>query len=164
MEPLAPGELKAIAALWRKTGRELVASFAGNSMLPAIAAGQRVRIQCNPETIQPGDVIVTARDSMIVHRAILCTADAILTRGDANILFDLPIAPADVIGRVEAVEASDVFIATPQHRESALQRLIHKLTVAVFVRSPARGARFIALLLRFRPIGRRVSRLVTTPS
>ena len=133
-----------------KTDRELVASFSGTSMLPSIASGQRVRIRCNPGPIVEGDVIVTTRTAMIVHRAVICAGEVIVTRGDANVLPDEPVRDEHVIGRVEAIEVGDTFVSVPAHRGSIAQRVVRRIIAAVFLRSASMGDRLIRLLLRLR--------------
>ena len=67
-------------------------------MLPAIAPGQQVTVECGVDPVI-GDVAVFRFDSQVgVHRVVACTADWVLTWGDANPLPDEPIAPPRLIG------------------------------------------------------------------
>lgn len=99
-------ELTAIASLWRLRQREFVTSFAGTSMLPAVAPGQRLIVACGITPIV-GDVIAFQRQQLIgVHRIVGCGAEWLLTWGDANALPDEPIKRDRVIGVVRGTPAA----------------------------------------------------------
>jgi hypothetical protein len=105
LEGFTANELSAIAALWRKQGRVLATSFTGASMLPAIAPGQTVEIDCGADA-GVGEVAVFRLDGQVgVHRVVARGSDWLLTWGDANPLPDEPIEPACLIGRVRNVPA-----------------------------------------------------------
>lgn len=105
IESLSAEEIEAVATHWRRERRLLTTSFDGASMLPAIAPGHPVIVECG---IEPaiGDVAVFEFQTRIgVHRVAGRGADWVLTWGDANALPDQPIAPGRVIGRVRNVPA-----------------------------------------------------------
>ena len=100
LDSLSPAELEAISTLWKRERRELVMSFSGVSMLPAIAPGQQVVVQCGVEPAV-GDVAVFRFDNRVgVHRVVARSASWLLTWGDANLLPDEPIRPMDVMGAI----------------------------------------------------------------
>ena len=100
LDALSPDELEVIATLWKRERRELVMSFSGVSMLPAIAPGQQVVVQCGVEPAV-GDVAVFRFDNRVgVHRVVARSASWLLTWGDANPLPDEPIRPIDVLGAI----------------------------------------------------------------
>jgi hypothetical protein len=99
--------LAAVAALWKKTRRELVAQFDGISMRPAIEPQQALTIRCGEEA-HPGDVVMFVRDGgPIVHRVIWESPgrDWFLTRGDNRHVPDAPVARDDVTGVVMGIAA-----------------------------------------------------------
>ena len=96
-------ELKAISQLWRREGRTFVTTFAGTSMLPSIAPGEPVSVECGlvPEI---GDVVMFLRDDQIgVHRLVAHCCDALVTWGDANPLPDFPIDTERVVGTIRGI-------------------------------------------------------------
>lgn len=102
--PPSGAELRAIAEIWKRQRRELVAAFGGTSMLPAIAPGQPLRLRCG-EAYAIGDVIAfVIEGQMAVHRVIAQGEGWIVTRGDARLLPDPPLTELDrVVGRVVAL-------------------------------------------------------------
>ena len=103
LDKLSAAEIDSIAILWKRDRRELTTSFRGNSMLPAIAPGQPVVVECGVEPAV-GDVAVFRFNEQVgVHRVVARTAEWLLTWGDANPLPDEPIDPARVIGTVRNV-------------------------------------------------------------
>ena len=98
LESLSAAELEIISTQWRRERRELVTSFGGVSMLPAIAPGQQVVVQCGVEPAV-GDVAVFRFDNQVgVHRVAARSATWLLTWGDANPLPDEPIRATQVFG------------------------------------------------------------------
>jgi hypothetical protein len=96
-------ELEAISHLWRDERRTLVMAFTGTSMMPNIAPGEPVSVECglSPEI---GDVVMFLRDNQIgVHRLVARCCGALITWGDANPLPDVPVEPASVVGTIRSV-------------------------------------------------------------
>jgi hypothetical protein len=138
--PLSAADLRAVATLWRRTGRRFTTSFLGTSMLPTIAPGTPVEVDCG-RTPQAGDVIAFAvAGQVFVHRIELTSPDGrhLLTRGDNRIIPDLPIEADAVIGVVGAPALG------PQ---SSLRRsFVLALTRRSFLRDPGRTRRVVHLL------------------
>ena len=82
----------------------------GCSMLPSIWPGDVLSIQkANLRNLSPADVVVFRRGSrLFAHRLLRTVTDAgstyLATRGDGLEEPDLPVWPADVLGRVIRVE------------------------------------------------------------
>jgi hypothetical protein len=138
---LVEGEgLAAVAALWRKTGREVRARFGGSSMQPALPPGTEVVLRCG-ETGAPGDVIAFLADGrLVVHRVVARGRDGawMLTRGDARVLPDAPILdPETVVGRVAGVWRGGSLEHLPAATDSLSRRLGLRLAVAALRASPA---------------------------
>jgi hypothetical protein len=103
---LSPAEIEAVATIWRREKRRLVTSFNGTSMLPAIAPGQEVVVDCGADPAV-GEVAVFRFNNQVgVHRVVARTADLLVTWGDANALPDEPIEPIHVIGTIRNVPAA----------------------------------------------------------
>ena len=167
---LAEGEgLAAVAALWRKTGRELRARFGGSSMEPAVPPGTELLLRCG-ETGGPGDVIAFLADGrLVVHRVVARSVDGswMLTRGDARVLPDVPIRdPEAVVARVAGLLRSGSLEAVPRAADSLSRRWVLALTRVAVRMSPRattgllrsahtalRVARSIGLKLRRHPAG-----------
>ena len=87
---------------------ELIAE--GESMLPTIRSGEAFTVRSvDASTLEPGDIVhVRSGGSTLVHRVLGRLEGRLLTKGDAMLVFDAPIAPADVLGRVTAVGSRDL--------------------------------------------------------
>lgn len=136
---ISAAELRAVASLWRRTGRRFVTSFLGTSMLPTIAPGTAVEIDCGRAPLA-GDVIAFAiAGQVFVHRIELVSPDGrhFLTRGDNRIVPDLPIESQAVIG---------VVLDTAPPRRSALRSIVLALTRGSFLRDPIRCRRVVHVL------------------
>lgn len=100
LNSLSAAELDAVTTLWRRERRTLSTSFTGTSMLPAIAPGERVVVECGVEPTV-GDVAVFRRANHVgVHRVVARGETWLLTWGDANPLPDEPVEPAQIIGTI----------------------------------------------------------------
>jgi hypothetical protein len=98
-----------IIPLWAKEkGLTRCFVYNGPSMAPTFRPGHLLYVRPTARGIAPGDVIVFADlsgNGHIVHRVISITEAGWVTRGDNNRLSDaLPVAPDQVIGRVEMIE------------------------------------------------------------
>jgi GNAT superfamily N-acetyltransferase len=102
---LPPGALSAVASKWRNERAQLTTSFGGTSMLPTIEPGRVLTVDCGavPEV---GDVVFAiAAERPLVHRVVLRRSGSIITRGDANLLPDFPLAEEAVVGVIHDVGA-----------------------------------------------------------
>lgn len=113
---LSGTDLRAVAELWKRSGREIVARFGGRSMQPTIPPGAEVVLRCG-EAAEVGDVIAfVADDRPIVHRIVAVTPDRrlVLTCGDAHVLPDPPITDRSrIIGRVVSVRRDGEMVPVP---------------------------------------------------
>jgi hypothetical protein len=138
MSALTGERLTAVAAMWRRSGKQLVASFDGRSMLPSIQPGQPLTIDCSPFAPAAGDVIAFVHEGQVVVHRVVAAHGWIVTRGDANRLVDLPIGDSAVMGRVIA--------PVTQGRITRVDRFF----VALLRLSFASGVRAIRLLIWLR--------------
>jgi signal peptidase I len=82
----------------------------GTSMVPAIQPGDVLSIQpVDPKEISLGDIVVYAREQMlVVHRIVKTFADLskpyLVTRGDRLLRDDTPVLLDDLLGRVASIE------------------------------------------------------------
>jgi signal peptidase I len=98
---LSAALLRGVAALWKKTNRQMSVRFGGNSMRPTIAPGQEVLMRCTDD-VSVGDVIVYVYlDQVVVHRLIARGKQWLLTRGDAHTIPDPPLEDASaIVGKI----------------------------------------------------------------
>jgi hypothetical protein len=139
LESHSAAELAAVASLWQREGRELATCFTGTSMLPAIASGQQVIVDCGIEPMVGAVAFFRFDNQLGVHRVVARTASWLLTWGDANPLPDEPIELAQVIGVVRNVAAASRslqralllrFVApatAPMERVRYRVRLVHRI-------------------------------------
>lgn len=88
----------------------------GNSMSPAIDAGDQVVVSTPTSPIQVGDVVVVqGPNGLYAHRVICVDAYRIVTMGDNNALVDEPITETDILGVTKAklVDGKEVPLANP---------------------------------------------------
>jgi hypothetical protein len=90
----------------------------GDSMLPTLRPGQLVAVDPAPGALSRGDVILFLQaGSLLVHR-LLGPARAVggtprlRTRGDGAAVLDPALDPADVVGRVVALEDAGAWRST----------------------------------------------------
>jgi signal peptidase I len=78
----------------------------GGSMLPSIWPGDILTLRrAHASDIHPGKLVLYARDNgFVVHRAVRCNRDALITRGDALRGNDAPVQPSRVLGEVVAIQ------------------------------------------------------------
>lgn len=82
----------------------------GDSMYPSIRGGDYLNIvPCAPSGLRRGDVVLAATErGLTAHRIVRIRGAEgglrITMRGDNALRSDRPVAPADVLGRVESVE------------------------------------------------------------
>jgi hypothetical protein len=81
--------------------------YRGSSMTPTFRPGHLLYVRPTACDITPGDVVVFADPSekdYVVHRVVSATDAGLITRGDNNSRYDLPLVLDQVIGRVEVLE------------------------------------------------------------
>jgi phage repressor protein C with HTH and peptisase S24 domain len=84
----------------------------GDSMYPAIRSGDYLQIvPCDASKLRIGDIILAHTNrGLTAHRIVRIRGAEgslrITMRGDNALRSDRPIAPADILGRVESVENS----------------------------------------------------------
>jgi signal peptidase I len=157
-------ELAAVAALWKRTGREVTASFGGISMLPSIAPGAPLVIVCRDEA-EPGDVIVFLhRGTIVVHRLLERREGWLLTRGDANAIPDQPVPAAEIIGRVVAMRTEDGMKPVPEHGETAQQRTMRQIVSCLMRLTPSLARIAVPLLWQSRRVVHAIARAVAPGS
>ena len=72
----------------------------GNSMFPVILNNEAVDI-LKASAVRIGDIVLWTKEngtSVILHRVVCCQDGYVMTKGDNNIDFDLPIQENDIIG------------------------------------------------------------------
>lgn len=98
---LTDAALGGVAEVWKRSKRELEASFDGVSMRPTIEPLQSVTVRCGLDP-RLGDVVLALRNgTVIVHRVVLLRRDWLVTRGDNRSIPDLPMNRDDVVGIVD---------------------------------------------------------------
>lgn len=158
-DPAAPEETRlptaaewpAIASLWKKTGRELVARFGGTSMEPTISPEAELLLRCGDQA-EPGDVIaVLIHDQVVVHRVEARGRGFILTRGDAQILPDVPVRdPAAVIGRVVGIRQGEGWREPDAPPRSWARAVVRSVFASIASVSPPAAAVALGALLALR--------------
>jgi hypothetical protein len=144
-EILDPERLRAVAEIWRRQKQVIETSFRGTSMLPAIAPGELVRVECGA-SFEVGDVVLYASGpEVVLHRLTAMESGRVWTRGDANRIPDPPISALSLIGRAVSVSRRD--------RWDSIARTVPETTAAdVVARTASRlageaGARAVISLL-----------------
>jgi signal peptidase I len=106
------------------TGMSIRFRACGDSMYPAILDGDLITVTpVAAHEIARGDILLYRDgDRLLAHRLIGVTAYGTETRfqlrGDSNASCDAPIAAAQIVGRVEAVERDGRAIPLRARRES----------------------------------------------
>ncbi|MGA3078181.1 MAG: S24/S26 family peptidase [Bryobacteraceae bacterium] len=91
---------------------EVLASFGqarlpvtGSSMFPCMQPGDLLEIRRPAGPIETGEVVVFLRHGrLVVHRVVGQTGDLLITRGDRLRYPDAPVATAEILGCVAAIE------------------------------------------------------------
>lgn len=122
---LANEELVAVAALWKRTGREFVTRFRGASMEPTIPDSAAVRVRC-VDDVAVGDVVAYIDgDRVIVHRVVAVWRSRFVTRGDANLLPDTILLDRNgIIGKLVSVERGGEWLLPPARPAAAAASLL----------------------------------------
>jgi signal peptidase I len=82
---------------------------ASRSMSPLIQPGDQLRLSAlDPAGVRPGTIVAYRRgDTLVVHRLIAVTPAGFVTKGDALTDTDVPVAAAEIVGRVAAIRSPD---------------------------------------------------------
>src|SRR5438045_7512179 len=110
----------AAASMWRARRRDIVASFGGTSMLPTIAPGEELRIDCGASPVIDDVVFFFKVGRPIVHRVVVIMESGVWTRGDANRLPDGFIAIDSVIGVARAISRGGEWMAIERTRSGPI--------------------------------------------
>jgi signal peptidase I len=79
-----------------------MAAITSGSMWPELKKGDLVFIQGakNKESVKIGDIVVYRNQKgFTIHRVVRVGENAIITKGDANIISDAPVKYEDIIGK-----------------------------------------------------------------
>lgn len=137
LESLPVEELEAVFGVWQRERRRLATRFSGASMMPTIAPGQEVFLQCGVDP-QVGNVIVCLVDGrLLVHRLSARSKDWLMTWGDANQLPDPPIDGACCLGAIDGAPAA------PRSRRRAALMSMLVLPRTISLEDLARRVRFL---------------------
>jgi hypothetical protein len=138
----------------------------GNSMGGLLTDGTVIRVALiDGAACRPGDVVVfRGSEEIVAHRALVRTADYLITRGDARIAPDQPVALTSVFGRVTGVVApTGVLPVPPLCRPRWLLRVADCAAIAVAALTvrlvPPLARRWIGLLTWLERRFPRVSRI-----
>jgi signal peptidase len=128
MSALTPGDCaRSLAVEVLRASGELQLKVTGTSMLPTLWPGDLARIQSRPSSlIRPGDVVLFERERrLFIHRVVRVSPGQdgfVTTRGDCMTQDDAPIAAAEVLGRITAVQRGNRPVAMGAVSQS--QRLL----------------------------------------
>jgi hypothetical protein len=133
-------------------------------MLPAIAPGQQVVVDCGAEP-SVGDVALFRFDKQVgVHRIVMRNATWLLTWGDANALPDEPIEPTQVIGIVRNAPAGPrslrraLLLTLLARRSTPVDVLARRLKLVYHIRSVWGAGVLVFARTAVRAVFRRLSR------
>lgn len=119
--------LAAVAAIWKRQRRRIVARFGGTSMLPSIPPETELLIDCGREP-QTGDVVLAATEvGLIVHRLIAVRGDRGVMRGDGAAIPDPAVPMTDIFGVAMKKREASEWIDIPPSPRSVLRRVFGAL-------------------------------------
>jgi signal peptidase I len=125
----APPSFADAAADLLASGWRLSFRATGRSMQPAIGEGERITVErISADDVRMGDIVLyRTKQSVIAHRVEKIERDAdrvtvLLLRGDASEQCDDPVLPAQVIGRVVAVDREGRQVSLVSQRAKLRQR------------------------------------------
>lgn len=139
-----------LAAEVLRSSGALRLQVSGTSMLPAIWPGDTLLIErMEGHAVSEGDIVLFRRGRrLVVHRVTgrieTCAESRIVTRGDATPAPDLPVAKADLLGRVSFISRNGKLIAprrTPRLTARAVAVLVRRSDIATRVVVGIRGLR-----------------------
>jgi hypothetical protein len=156
VEAPAAGRL-ALAALLERAEEIIECEVTGESMQPTLPAGSTLRIRPGRSSPpQHGEVIAMAiRDRLIAHRVVRADRGTghILTRGDADLLPDPPVALEWIVGRVVEAKIDGRWqpVPPPPHRplvRTISAGLVFALVAALMSVNLALADRLAHILIR----------------
>ncbi len=184
---LSDAMLDAAVELLGRSGGSGMVRVQGVSMLPMLRPGQRLAVEFSPARLGAGDLLLFRQGAeLVVHRLLGRGGGArgpsyYRTRGDGVPRLDPPVDPANVVGRVTAVEQPagwrdvrgrparlygrclawhDRFWSLVQHGASrldpALERIHWRLRLRPRVAALDRGLLYAAHRLLFAAFHRRI--------
>jgi hypothetical protein len=121
--------LAAVAAIWKRQRRQIVARFGGTSMLPSIAPRTELRIDCGRQPAI-GDVVLAATEvGLIVHRLIAVRGGHGIMRGDAAAVPDPAVPLGDIFGVAVTKREGTSWVAIPPAPRSLLRLAMQTIAV-----------------------------------
>jgi hypothetical protein len=123
---IPPALLESFVDLLRNSGRTVESIMVGNSMSPSIPNGSHIRIKCGRSHQQTvGGVVVYFRNGHPVtcHRVVgwgrrKHVKDFVVTRGDGNLVCDVPTPRSTVLGVVTEFCLGEEWHPVPTHRRA----------------------------------------------
>jgi len=146
-QTLSLDQLDAAVELIGRSGRPVVLSMTGESMLPTLHPGQRIAVELRSRPAERGDLLLFRQlDYLVVHRMLgpARLADGspgLRTRGDGKPGLDPPLDGKRVRGRAVALEARGAWwdLDAPGARLYALAVALHDLFWSAAIHCASRG-------------------------
>jgi len=143
--------LDAAVDLMGRSGRGGTVRVRGRSMFPTLVEDQVLAVEFSPVRLSRGDILVYRQDGLLMVHRLLGPArfpdgrPSLRTRGDGLPTFDPHLDPAQVVGRVLALETGGEWRSTraPRSRAYALCLACHDY----FWAASAVGARGVERIL-----------------
>ena len=142
-----PRRVAAVARQLKDSELVLHSTVQGDSMIGSLPAGRRIQIQCRHCDDLPADAVVAflGRTRVIVHRIayrgrMRSARRYLLTHGDSQLIPDIPVEWASVLGPVIAVEENGNWSAVPPARPArrwAIRRLLAWILAAALEVHPS---------------------------
>jgi hypothetical protein len=128
---LSPGRAAALLRDTLKAFGAVQLRVTGNSMIPAILAGEVVRVADAAERPPRfGDVVLVALpEGLRLHRLVWVRRSRLRTKGDSTHVFDRPHSPDDALGTVVGVEREGRGLVPVTSRTRAIRSLLSGLVV-----------------------------------
>src|SRR5437899_1055344 len=132
-------------------------------MLPAIASGQRVIIDCGIEPLIGAVAVYRFDNQLGVHRVVARAESWLLTWGDANPLPDEPIELAQVIGVVRNMPAASrslqraLLLRFVAPRTAPIERVRYRVRLVHRIRSTWGQGPLMFIGTAVRAVARRLS-------
>lgn len=95
-------------------------------MKPSLNDGDVIRIRAiSSENLALGDILVTVqKGELVTHRLVAIRGDGWYTKGDNVRRLDPPVNTLTILGRVDAVERNDAWVAMDGAGTDRINRLI----------------------------------------